>query len=166
MAKITLGGNPIETQGNLPTVGSQAPNFELSAADLSLKSLKDYAGKKLVLNIFPSVDTNVCATSVRTFNKEAAALEGVTVINISKDLPFAMKRFCGAEGIENVENLSEFRNHSFSDAYQVSMTSGALAGLFSRAVVVVDEAGKITHTEQVPEIAQEPDYEAALEALK
>ena len=166
MAKITLGGNPIETQGDLPAVGSQAPNFELSAADLSLKSLKDYAGKKLVLNIFPSVDTNVCATSVRTFNKEAAALEGVTVINISKDLPFAMKRFCGAEGIENVENLSEFRNQSFSDGYQVSMTSGALAGLFSRAVVVVDEAGKIAHTEQVPEIAQEPNYEAALAALK
>ncbi len=165
MAKITLGGNPVETQGELPAVGSQAPDFQLSAADLSLKSLKDYSGQKLVLNIFPSVDTNVCASSVRRFNEEAASLEGVKVLNISKDLPFAMKRFCGAEGIERVENLSEFRNSSFSDAYQVSMKDGALAGLFSRAIVVVDEEGKVAYTEQVPEIGQEPNYEAALKAL-
>ncbi len=165
MAKITLGGNPIETQGELPAVGSDAPDFQLSAADLSLKGLKDYAGEKLVLNIFPSVDTNVCAASVRHFNEKAAQLEGVRVLNISRDLPFAMKRFCGAEGLNDVENLSEFRNNSFSDAYQVRITTGPMAGLLSRAVVVVDENGKISHTEQVPEIGQEPNYEAALAAL-
>ena len=165
MAKITLGGNPVETQGELPALGSQAPDFQLSAADLSLKQLKDYSGNKLVLNIFPSVDTNVCAASVRRFNEEAASLSDVKVLNISKDLPFAMKRFCGAEGIDRVENLSEFRNQYFAEGYQVTMTTGALAGLFSRAVVVVDENGKVIYTEQVPEIGQEPNYEAALEAL-
>lgn len=165
MAEITLGGNPVQTAGDLPAVGSKAPDFQLSAEDLSLKSLQDYRGDKLILNIFPSVDTNVCASSVRHFNEKASSLSGVRVLNISKDLPFAMKRFCGAEGLDQVENLSEFRNNSFAEGYAVKMTSGPLAGLFSRAVVVVDEEGQIVYTEQVPEIGQEPNYEAALQAL-
>lgn len=165
MAQITLGGNPVATAGELPSVGSPAPDFQLSAADLSLKSLKDYAGQKLVLNIFPSIDTNVCASSVRRFNEEATSLKDVKVLNVSKDLPFATKRFCGSEGLDQVENLSEFRNDSFAEGYKVTMEDGALAGLFSRAVVVVDENGIVQYTEQVPEIGQEPNYEAALEAL-
>lgn len=165
MAKITLGGNPIETIGELPAVGSEAPNFTLTNSDLKDHSLSDFRGKKVVLNIFPSVDTNVCATSVRQFNKELSEREGVQVLNISRDLPFATKRFCGAEGLDGVEVLSEYKNHAFGDAYQLTIKDGAFGGLLSRAVVVVDEEGKVAYTEQVPEIGQEPNYAAAIAAL-
>ncbi|MDJ0842357.1 MAG: thiol peroxidase [Acidobacteriota bacterium] len=162
MAEITLKGNPIHTSGDLPAVGSRAPDFKLVAEDLSEKGLGDFSGKK-VLNIFPSVDTPVCATSVRKFNEQAAGK--ASVLCISADLPFAMKRFCGAEGIDGVTNLSTFRGASFGSDYGVTMTDGPLAGLLSRAVVVVDEDGKVLHAELVPEIAQEPDYDAAIGAL-
>lgn len=165
MAEITLGGNPIHTMGQLPQPGSQAPEFKLTAPDLSTKTLANYTGKKLVLNIFPSIDTDVCAASVRKFNEEAAQLDGTTVLNISKDLPFAQKRFCGAENINNAETLSEFKDANFSESYQVGITDGPFEGLMSRAVVVINEEGKVTHAEQVPEIGQEPNYEAALKAL-
>ena len=165
MAEITLQGNPIHTSGNLPDVGSDAPAFTLVAADMSEKSLSDYAGKTVVLNIFPSVDTPVCATSVRTFNERAAGSDA-TVLCISADLPFAAGRFCGAEGIEGVETLSTFRNDgAFGQAYGMTIVDGALAGILGRAVVVVDGDGKVTYTELVPEIAQEPDYDAALAAI-
>jgi thiol peroxidase len=165
MATITLKGNPLHTAGELPAKGSKAPDFKLINTDMASKSLADYAGKKLVLNIFPSVDTPVCAASVRKFNEEASKKENTVVLNISKDLPFALKRFCGAEGLEGVESLSEFKVQNFSEAYQVAMTDGPLAGLMSRAVVVLNEEGVVVHTEQVPEIAQEPDYEGALNAI-
>lgn len=165
MASITLGGNPIHTSGELPKVGSKAPDFQLVKTDLSVASLKDFAGSKLVLNIFPSVDTGVCATSVRTFNQKASTLENTKVLCISRDLPFAQKRFCGAEGIENVENLSDFKTGSFGENYGLTMTEGPLAGLHSRVVIVVDENGVVTHAQQVPEIADEPNYETALAAL-
>jgi thioredoxin-dependent peroxiredoxin len=165
MATITLGGNPIHTTGELPKVGTKAPDFQLVKTDLSLASLQDYAGSKLVLNIFPSIDTGVCATSVRTFNQKASTLENTKVLCISRDLPFAQKRFCGAEGIENVENLSDFKTGSFGDNYGLTITDGPLAGLHSRVVIVLDENGIITHAEQVPEIATEPNYEAALSVL-
>jgi len=165
MATITLGGNPIHTNGELPKVGSKAPDFQLVKTDLSLASLNDFAGSKLVLNIFPSVDTGVCATSVRTFNQKASTLENTKVLCISRDLPFAQKRFCGAEGIENVENLSDFKTGSFGENYGLTMTEGPLAGLHSRVVIVVDENGIVTHAQQVPEIADEPNYETALAAL-
>lgn len=165
MAKITLHGDPINTLGTLPAVGTQAADFKLIANDLSEKSLADYKGKKVVLNVFPSVDTGVCAASVRAFNKEAAALSDTVVLCISKDLPFAQKRFCASEGLENVETLSEFKDNNFSDAYQLRITDGPLSGLLSRAVIVLDAEGKIKHTEQVPEVGQEPNYEAALAAL-
>jgi thiol peroxidase len=166
MANITLGGNPIQTLGELPAVGSAAPNFSLSAKDLSRKSLEDYSGQKLILNIFPSVDTGVCATSVRKFNEQAAGLENTKVLCISRDLPFAQARFCGAEGIENVEMLSDFADGNFGKNYQLEIKDGAFAQLHSRAVVVVDENGKVAYAEQVPEIGQEPNYDAALEAVK
>ena len=162
MAKITLKGNEIETSGELPAVGSAAPDFNLLKLDLSRAGLKDFSGKK-VLNIFPSIDTPVCAASTRKFN-ELAAGKDVTVLCISEDLPFAFKRFCGAEGIEGVESLSAFRTN-FGKEYGVEMTTGPLAGLTSRAVLVLDEENKVTYAEQVPEIAQEPNYEAALAAL-
>ena len=165
MASITLGGNPIHTQGELPKAGTKAPDFNLIKIDLSSTSLSDYTGSKLVLNIFPSIDTGVCATSVRTFNQIASSLENTKVLCISRDLPFAQKRFCGAEGIENVENLSDFKTGSFGDAYGLTIVDGPLAGLHSRVVIVLDENGIVTYAEQVPEIAQEPNYELALAAL-
>jgi thiol peroxidase len=162
MATITLRGNPVETSGDLPKLGNPAPDFSLLKQDLSRSSLKDFPGKK-VLNIFPSVDTPVCATSVRKFN-QLAADKGVTVLCISEDLPFAFKRFCGAENIDKVTTLSGFRS-SFAKDYGVEMKSGALTGLMARSIVVLDEANKVVYSELVPEIAQEPNYEAALAKL-
>ena len=165
MAKITLQGNPIHTCGELPAVGSDAPSFVLTKTDLSDVSLQDFAGKKVVLNIFPSIDTSVCAASVRKFNEEVQKLENTVVLCASLDLPFAHGRFCGAEGLEDVIPVSELRERAFGEAYGVRIIDGALKGLLSRAVVVIDENGKVVYTEQVPEIAQEPDYVAALKAL-
>jgi thiol peroxidase len=142
-----------------------APGFKVTKGDLSDVSIHDLKGKRVVLNIFPSIDTPVCATSVRRFNQEAAKLQNTVVLCVSKDLPFAQKRFCVAEGLENVVTASEYKNSSFSDAYKVKILDGPLAGLFSRAIVVVDSDGKVTYTEQVPEIAQEPNYQKALAAL-
>ena len=166
MAKITFKGNPINTAGTLPAVGSKAPDFKLTKTDLADVSLKDFAGKKVILNIFPSIDTGVCATSVRKFNTEAAALPNTVVVGVSKDLPFAHKRFCGAEGINNVVTTSDLRDGSFAKNYGVTMTEGPLAGLMSRSIVVIDEKGTVKYTEQVPEIAQEPDYAKAMAAVK
>ncbi len=165
MATVTLHGDAFNLVGNLPETNAPAPDFALVAGDLSTSSLKDYAGKKVILNIFPSIDTDVCATSVRTFNKEASSLKNTVVLCISKDLPFAQGRFCGAEGLENVVNLSDFRSDAFGKAYGLTIANGPLEGLLARAVVVVDESGKIIYSELVPEIAQEPDYAAALAAL-
>ncbi|WP_108665298.1 thiol peroxidase [Euzebya rosea] len=165
MASITLGGNAISTIGDLPQKGEKAPAFTLTGADLKPVSSDDLAGKKVVLNIFPSVDTGVCATSVRTFNEKAAELEDTAVVCVSADLPFAFKRFCGAEGIENVAVGSTFRNPEFLEDYGVKILDGGMAGLASRAVVVLDTDGTVLHSEQVPEIGQEPDYDAALSAL-
>jgi thiol peroxidase len=165
MANITLKGNSIHTLGELPAVGAKAPDFKLTGTDLSTKSLSDFTGRKVVLNIFPSIDTGVCAQSVRTFNEKASALENTTVLCISKDLPFALNRFCAAEGLDNVVSLSEFKDDNFSSAYQVRITDGPLEGLMSRAVVVVNEEGNVVYTEQVPEIGQEPNYEAALNMI-
>lgn len=165
MAKITLGGNPTNTNGDLPTVGSTAPDFTLVKSDMSEASLSDYKGKKLVLNIFPSVDTGVCATSIRKFNEKASSLDNTEVLCISKDLPFAQARFCGAEGIENVTVLSGYRNTNYSKAYGVEIADGAFAGLDARAVVVVDESGVVKHSELVSEIGTEPNYEAAITSL-
>jgi len=166
MATITLHGNTIHTLGSLPENGSSAPGFTLTKGDLSASSLEDYKGKKVVMNIFPSIDTGTCAQSVRQFNKEASALENTAVLCISKDLPFAQGRFCGAEGIENVEMLSDFRDGNFGKTYQLEFTDGPLQSLHSRAIVVLNENGKVIHTEQVPEIVDEPNYKAALEALQ
>lgn len=166
MARITFKGNPINTAGSLPAVGSKAPDFRLTKTDLSDVSLKDFAGKKVVLNIFPSIDTGVCAASTRRFNQEAANLPNTAVLGVSRDLPFAHGRFCGAEGIKAVVNTSELRDQGFGKAYGVVIAEGPLAGLFSRAVVVIDESGQVAYTEQVPEIAQEPNYQKALDALK
>ena len=165
MASITLGGNPIKTSGELPKVGSKAPNFQLVKTDLSVTTLADFAGSKLVLNIFPSVDTGTCATSVRTFNVDASKLENTKVLCISRDLPFAHNRFCGAEGLENVIGLSDFKSGSFGKDYGLEITDGIFSGLHSRAVVVLDENGIVKYTEQVPEIADEPNYKSALAAL-
>jgi thiol peroxidase len=165
MAEITLKGNPIHTSGDLPAVGAEAPDFRLVGTDLSEKSLSDYAGRTVVLNIFPSLDTPVCATSIRTFNEKAAGRDDAVVLCISADLPFAHGRFCSTEGIENVEALSTFRDSEFGDAYGMRIVDGPLAGVLGRAVVVVDGDGKVTYTELVPEIAQEPDYDAALAAI-
>ncbi len=164
MAQITLRGNPINTVGELPAVGSPAPGFTLTGTDLGAVGDDRFRGKPLLLNIFPSVDTPVCAASVRTFNERAAA-GGGAVLCVSKDLPFAQKRFCGAEDIENVTSASAFRDSSFGDDYGVTITDGPMAGLLARAVVVVDADGKVSYTELVPEIGQEPDYDAALAAL-
>lgn len=166
MATIALNGNPIHTIGTLPAPGTHALDFLLTRTDLSDVRLADFAGKKIVLNIFPSLDTAVCAASVRKFNVEAGKLNQTIVLCISKDLPFAHSRFCTAEGIQNVVSASELRNGNFSRDYGVLITDGPLAGLMSRAVVVVDEKGMVKYTEQVPDIVQEPDYEAALAALK
>ena len=165
MANLTLGGNPISSIGSLPSVGSKAPSFSLVAEDLSEKTLADYKGSRVVLNIFPSIDTGTCATSVRKFNETASKLENTKVLCVSRDLPFAMKRFCGAEGIENVETLSDFRTGQLGKDYQLEIVDGPLVNLHSRCVVVVDENGVIAHTEQVSEIADEPNYEAALAVL-
>ena len=165
MATITLKGNEIQTNGTLPEVGSTAPKFSLIASDLTGKTLNDFTGKNLVLNIFPSIDTGTCAASVRNFNKMAADLENTLVLCISRDLPFAQKRFCGAEGLENVVNLSDFKTGKFGGDYGLSFTEGPLAPLHSRAVVVIDTNGKVIYTEQVNEIVDEPNYEAALAVL-
>ncbi len=167
MAKITLKGNPVNTIGELPAVGSKAPDFKLTATDLSEKTLSDFKGSKLVLNIFPSLDTPTCAASVRRFNQLATELNGTKVLAISKDLPFAHGRFCTSEGIENVTNLSGFKcSSSFGKDYGVEIVDGPLAELFSRAVVVIDEDGKVIYTQQVPEIVDEPNYDEVLTALK
>lgn len=165
MSTITLKGNTVNTTGTLPEVGSPLKDFTLVKDDLSEKSLSDYKGKKIVLNIFPSIDTGICAASARKFNEEASSLDNTIVVNVSKDLPFALKRFCAAEGLNNVENLSDFRG-SFGADYGVTMVDSGMKGLLSRAVIVANEEGNIVYTEQVPEIAQEPNYEAALAALK
>jgi thiol peroxidase len=165
MAQITLGGNPIHTVGNLPQVGEMAHDFTLIQTDLSKANLAHFAGSRLVLNIFPSIDTGTCATSVREFNAKAAGLSNTKVLCISRDLPFAQKRFCGAEGIENVINLSDFVNGQFGQDYGLTMVDSVLAGLHSRVVIVIDENGKIMYTEQVGEIADEPNYDAAISAL-
>lgn len=165
MASITLGGNPINTIGNLPKVGSKAPDFQLVKTDLSTVTLADFAGSKVVLNIFPSIDTATCATSVRKFNADASKLENTKVLCISRDLPFAQNRFCGAEGLENVLNLSDFKTGSFGKDYGLEIADSAFSGLHSRVVIVLDENGIIKHAEQVTEIANEPNYELALAAL-
>ena len=165
MATVTLKGNAINTKGSLPAVGTKAPDFKLTATDLSEKSLNDFRGHKLVLNVFPSIDTGTCAQSVRTFNEKASSLSNTKVLCISKDLPFAMARFCGAEGLENVVSLSDFRDGNFGDTYRLTFVDGPLKALHSRCVVVIDENGTIKHTEQVGEIVDEPNYEAALAAL-
>lgn len=164
MAKVTLQGNAFETVGDLPKVGAEAPGFSLVQADLSEVTLASLAGKKVILNIFPSVDTGTCATSVRKFNEQAAGLDNAVVLCVSADLPFALGRFCGAEGIENVMVGSTFRA-DFGREYGVSFKTGPLAGLLSRSVVVIDAAGKVLHSEQVAETVDEPNYDAALAAL-
>ncbi len=165
MSTITLGGNPVNTSGELPKIGAQLADFKLVKNDLSIASLSDFSGKRAVLNIFPSIDTGTCAASVRKFNETAANLTNTVVLCISRDLPFAQKRFCGAEGIENVVNLSDFKDGSFGKTNGLEITDGVLAGLHSRAVIVIDEKGTVLHTEQVQEIANEPNYEAALAVL-
>lgn len=166
MATVTLKGNQINTIGNLPEVGNEMPKFSLIKNDLSVLSNSDLSGKKVVYNIFPSVDTGTCAASTRRFNEEAAALQNTAVVCISRDLPFAQKRFCGAEGIDNVIMASDFKNGDFGKDLGVIFTDGPLNALLSRSVIVADENGKILFTEQVSETANEPNYEAAIAALK
>jgi thiol peroxidase len=166
METVTFKGDPIAIHGQLPSKGSPAPNFSLVSKDMADTSLSDFKGKRVVLNIFPSVDTPVCATSVRRFNQEASKLDNCVVLCVSMDLPFAHARFCGAEGLDDVVSLSDFRTGNFGRDYGVTIVEGPLKGLFSRAVVIVDEQGVVAYTQQVPEIAEEPDYEAALAALK
>ena len=165
MATVTLNGNPINTSGQLPSVGSQAPNFLLVKNDLSTCTLDDFKGQKLVLNVFHSLDTGTCASSVRQFNQEAAELDDTVVLCISRDLPFANARFCGAEGIENVITLSDFRDNNFGIAYGLNYIDGPIEGLNARAIIVVDEKGTVRYTEQVQEVVDEPNYKATLEAL-
>jgi thiol peroxidase len=165
MATVTLKGNTIHTLGALPKVGEQAPNFRLAKTDLSNATLEDYKGQKLILNIFHSLDTGTCAASVREFNKAATSLDNTKVLCISKDLPFAMARFCVAEGIENVEMLSDFRDGSFGRDYNLLFTDGPVEGLLSRCIIVLDENGTVTYSEQVAEVVEEPNYDAALAAL-
>lgn len=165
MAQINFKGNPVHSEGNLPQVGEIAPDFTLTGSDLSSRSLHEFKGKKVILNIFPSIDTGTCAMSVRQFNEKASGLENTVVLCISKDLPFAQGRFCAAEGLENVITLSDFKNDDFSKAYGVKFADGPLAGLLSRSVVVLDEEGKVKYTEQVAETVEEPNYEAALAAV-
>ena len=164
MAQTALRGNPVNLVGDLPAVGDAAPSFSLTADNLSQLTAADFPGKNIVLNIFPSIDTPVCATSVRTFNQRAAGLDDTVVLCVSADLPFAQKRFCGAEGIENVKTGSTFRS-GFGEQFGVTLADSRMAGLLARAVVVVGPDGKVTYTELVPEIANEPDYDAALGAL-
>ena len=166
MTKITLKGNQIKTIGKLPKIGKKAPKFKLVQADLSTARLKDFKGKKVLINIFPSIDTGICAASLRKFNETVVNNDNTVVLNISKDLPFAHSRFCAAEGIENVITLSDYVKGKFGKRYGATIKNGPMKGLLSRAIVIVNEEGMVTYTEQVPEIAQEPDYEAALAALK
>ena len=166
MANITLQGNLIHTNGELPTKGQTAPDFVLTGKDLSDIHLKDFGGKKVILNIFPSLDTSVCAASVRRFNKEAGSLENTVVLAVSRDLPFAHERFCTAEGIDNVVTLSEMRNYTFGDRYGIRIIEGPLKGLLARSIVIIDEEGVIKYTQLVPEITKEPDYEDALKNLQ
>lgn len=165
MATVSLNGNPINTKGGLPEIGSQAPNFELAKDDLSDVTLDNYKGSRVIMNVFHSIDTGTCAQSVRQFNEEASELENVKILCISKDLPFAMARFCGAEGIKNVETLSDFRDGNFGDNYNLTYIDGPIKGLLARSILVLDENGKILYTEQVHEVVEEPNYKAALEAL-
>jgi thiol peroxidase len=165
MALTKLGPNDANTVGNLPAIGSAAPDFKLTSNDMSDVSFSKFAGKNIVLNIFPSVDTKTCATSVREFNKRAASLDNTVVLCVSKDLPFAQKRFCGAEGIDNAITLSDFRSRGFGKAYGVELVDGAFAGLLARAVVVIDAHGTVKYTQLVPQIGEEPNYEAALKAI-
>ena len=165
MASITLGGTPVTTVGELPKIKAAAPDFSLTKTDLSEVTLADFKGQKVVMNIFPSVDTGTCAKSVRQFNQEAAELNNTKVLCISRDLPFAQQRFCGAEGIENVVMLSDFKTGNFGKAYELEFATGGFSGLHSRCIVVLDANGIVLHTEQVQETADEPNYKAALEAL-
>lgn len=166
MANITLGGNPVTTSGNLPGIGDQIVDFKLVATDLSTKTLKDFSGSRLILNIFPSVNTGVCSASVRAFNTSVSSLNNTKVLCISRDLPFAQEQFCAAEGLEDVVMLSDFKTGAFGKDYGLIMTNGIFDGLLSRCIIVTDENGIVTYTEQVPEIGQEPNYDAALEAIK
>jgi thioredoxin-dependent peroxiredoxin len=166
MSKVTLKGNPVSTIGDLPVVGSKAPEFSLVGTNLADVKNTDFTGKRLVLNIFPSLDTATCAASVRRFNVEASKLQDAAVVCISKDLPFAHSRFCTTEGIENVVSASEFRSNAFGKNYGVMITDGPLQGLMARAVVVLDKDGTVLHSQLVPEITEEPDYESALNSLK
>ncbi len=165
MAKITLKGNPIKTIGKLPKVGKKANKFTMIGTNLSKVKLKDFKGQKVVLNVFPSLDTGTCAASVREFNKRAANLENTKVLCISRDLPFAQGRFCGAEGIENAITISDFNKGKFGKKYGLTIKTGPLKNLFSRAIIVLDEKHRVVYTEQVPEIVDEPNYDKALEAL-
>jgi thioredoxin-dependent peroxiredoxin len=165
MAKITLKGNPINTSGTLPKIGSKAPDFVLTKTDLTDLTLKELIGKFIVLNIFPSLDTSTCANSVRHFNEAASKIKNTIILCISEDLPFAQKRFCGAENLVNVCPVSAFRNPEFGEDYGVTITDGPIKGLLSRCVVVLDEQGTVIYTQQVPEITEEPNYTAALQAL-
>jgi len=165
MAQVTLKGNPFHTAGDLPRTGSQAPGFALTRTDLSEATQASFPGQRLVLNIFPSIDTPTCATSVRKFNAQASQMPNTVVLCISADLPFAAGRFCSTEGLDKVVPASTFRSPEFGAAYGVTLTDGPLRGLLARSVVVLDEHGKVLHTELVPEIAQEPNYDAALKTL-
>lgn len=164
-AQTKLGPNTANLIGTLPVAGSVAPAFTLTANDLSDKTLKDYSGKNVILNIFPSIDTGTCATSTRKFNQYLSTLENTIVLCISKDLPFAQKRFCGTEGIDKAITLSDFRDRGFGKAYGVELTDSSFVGLFARAIVVIDPFGKVKHTELVPQIGDEPNYDAALKAI-
>ncbi len=166
MAKTKFKGTPVNTSGPLPRLGSKAKDFILTANDLSDKTLEDYKGKKILLNVFPSVDTGVCATSVRTFNAEAAKVKNAVILGVSRDLPFALGRFCGAEGIDKVITLSELRNRDFGAAYGLEQIDGPMAGLLARAVIIIDAAGKVVYRELVEDITQEPNYAAAMKVLK
>ena len=166
MAQVNFKGNPVKLSGELPQKGTKAPAFSLTKSDLSKISTGDLTGKKVLLNIFPSIDTAVCATSVRKFNQNASELQNTTVVCVSRDLPFAQKRFCAAENIANVITASDYQGSTFGDDYGLMMTEGALSHLFARAVVVLNESGEVIYSELVPEIGQEPNYEAALAALK
>lgn len=165
MAQTKLGEDTVQVDGELPKVGTQAPDFKLAATDLKELTLKDFSGKNVILNVFPSIDTRVCAMSVREFNKRATSIANTVVLSVSKDLPFAHRRFCAAEGIENVVMLSDFQNKGFSKDYGVLMTTGGFTGLHARAIVVIDPRGIVKHTELVPVIGQEPNYDAALSAV-
>ncbi len=166
MASTKLNGTPIKTSGALPRLGSKAKDFILTGADLMDKTLKDFSGKKILLNIYPSIDTGVCAMSVRKFNAEASKVKNTAIIGVSRDLPFALGRFCGAEGIDKVLTLSEMRKRDFGKDYGLEIVSGAMAGLLARAVIIIDEDGKVVYRELVDDIVHEPDYKAALKALK